>query len=130
MAMLTDSDSSGNASLTQRSNNKSAPIINKRDELKRQQAGTLSPITEYHDDSRHIPEQLSPVQSRNSLANSRSVHFPGMIPSRRKKKSAKRKFSYNMDKNLISPPMSTPMRENLIEERKESKLSSQERSSS
>jgi len=129
MAMLTDSDSSGNASLTQRSNNKSAPIINKREELKRQQAGTLSPITEYHDDSR-MPEELSPVLSRNSHTNSRSVTFPGVIPARRKKRSAKRKFSHRMDRNLISPPMSTPIRENLIEERKESKLSSQERSSS
>ena len=89
MAMLTDSDSSGNASLTQRSNNKSAPIINKREELKRQQAGTLSPITEYHDDNR-MPEELSPVMSRNSHTNSRSVTFPGVIPARRKKRSAKR----------------------------------------
>lgn len=130
MAMLTDSDSSGNASLTQMSNNKSAPIINNREELKRQQVGILSPITEYHDDSRNLPEELSPVLSRNSHTNCRSVIFPGVIPARRKKRSAKSKFSYRMDKNLISPPMSTPIRDNLIEERKESKLSSQERSSS
>jgi len=58
------------------------------------------------------------------------VPFPGVALISRKRKSAKRKFSIKIGSNLTSPPMGTPIRENMIEERKESRLSSQEQSSS